>query len=651
MDGGVEYFRSPTTPNIGPAEKTKTSSSEVASLPADPRKAVPVVDQHGIPEPVQVSIQSIREVDLTPKEVLKLNKINQKKMTADLKGIERHVFKGFGSIDKRMGDVDTLADKANQIQIKKNTIKKQKYETASKLGKLKIKIQNRMSVFISRNRVGGLDSTSRDASSNVAFTNVILDTYAIIDSAKKGKKALVDDRRCNNLIQLGKKELSVIAQMRKDPGISDLEMIKLERRESVISRGITQLEERIQLNNAPEHVQKGAIATVQVAHSGLMVAGAGCRLAHVVAPAVTAVPVAGQVIGLVALPITAGLAIDSLVAVKRNHKQARDDLKFVDHRLQGQVEAGAQMAEFRALRDIPGVKGTSIETSLSQLNVRVRQAHDELDRLDKRLIQGDFPEGGIKLTKADIKLIRKQKAEARAEITKSMSLAIELFEDSPGVPMPGLERAYRQAKAQQVMTSSALTLDYQVSSYFSQKLKKKQTGEVIRGTGDALHLAGAAVTGVGLVSGVASGGYLLPIALVGLGISISAVGTTYGVGWAARKIKNLQLGKDRVSTKQFDAAVFSQMKNEMAVWDSIPAGQHGNTTTAALYEIIKKHDPAISGSAREWASALVNEPENGPRHVAFNEARARMIDHDTTKGIIGSLIKKAFAAFQKRVFK
>ncbi len=56
-------------------------------------------------------------------------------------------------------------------------------------------------------------------------------------------------------------------------------------------------------------------------------------------------------------------------------------------------------------------------------------------------------------------------------------------------------------------------------------------------------------------------------------------------------------------------------------------------------------------TARNGLLRLVNEPEKGPRRTAFKEARERMIEHDTTKGVIGKVTGKVLSVIEKRVKK
>ena len=60
----------------------------------------------------------------------------------------------------------------------------------------------------------------------------------------------------------------------------------------------------------------------------------------------------------------------------------------------------------------------------------------------------------------------------------------------------------------------------------------------------------------------------------------------------------------------------------------------------SMFPAIKEHYSAISKdwTARDWATAIADDAPDRPERIALREAMVRMLHHDKSRGLVGSIV-------------
>lgn len=455
-------------------------------------------------------------------------------------------------------------------------------------------------------------------------------------SPKRLVSDLLDNRNCKKLIAEGQTRL-------QDTNIPHEER-------QAIENGIKLLNEHIEKKTSSgKHAAKAAVSAVSIAQKVANFAYAVTKMAALVSSTIQVVPILGQVVGTVTLPLGAALCFDAMVAIKNNLKQVGQDRDLI-----GKSSEKLNKAYQQDLRldDVSGeLERTSapspLKAQIRALAGEVNAAQTTIKNADDRLIAGN-------LKKPEIAALKKQRLEAQSKLQNSMSVAINLLSTHVEAH-PDIKPVLHKAHAKQLIASSASSLEGIINPYLNQRLQTKGIGEWVKGAGEMMGLAGAGLGAVALVSTIATGGSAgLPLLLSAAVMSLGSVATIYGGGILVNKLRKMQLGDDRVKSDKFDAALLGQLEKEVKNWDVLKgSNMEGNTTAAAMFEVVKKHYSGMpeKWGAKEWAESLVNDAPNGPERKRFQEALNVMLYHDSSKGIIGGITNKAVGALEKKLDK
>ncbi len=607
-------FRVPSYPMPRPPSVNAPATNQVITRPTDRQNPA-------AGEPKQLSKAEY-------KAELKQAHADLKDLKAQARQAESSAFKG-ESVGGRMQAVNNFADKERAIAAQQAKISALRKANPSTVGRVVHSITRKLGML----REGGYSSRVGSSSSVTGKALGALEVSTLFSSAKQAAGGIVDNKRCKELIKVGEQRLQEIDEQltgESDPAKKG----RLQEERQTIQAGINHLEERMLLRSPTEAAQNMALAGVQAAQIGAMGVS---HLAGIASPALAQVPIVGALV----LPLAAGLAIDGLYAGKKNLNQANKDRALVEGKQQQLAAARSSGATpLDSILNMPELANQpGIQNDIGRLNNQIKGANKRLAEFDNELLKGN-------LSKQRIVEIRKGKIEARIEIENAMKVAVNMLEGKPQ-----LAPVLKEVKAQQVLADSAAMLETNMMPFFQQKLKTKAVAEYIRAGGEVASLAGTACATGGLIASVTGYGLPagIPLAVVGVALGIGGIVTKFASNGLANKIRNLQLGKDKVSTKQFNSAMNAQMKKEQAVWQSLSPEQQKCTATYAMFEMIRKHDPTIpkNWDAGRWAEALLSESDKGPRHKALHAATDRMLKHDSTKGIIGSVTKGIISRFSK----
>ncbi|MDP1835806.1 MAG: hypothetical protein Q8K75_07745 [Chlamydiales bacterium] len=487
--------------------------------------------------------------------------------------------------------------------------------------------------------ISRLGSSGRESSLGCNFVMAgfsgVLDTVDVVSSAKNLRSDILDTNKCKTLIAEGQARL-------KDPNISPKE-----RRD--IENGIKMLNEHIEKKTpTAKQVTKVVMSATSAVHSVASFTYGVSKIAAAVSTTIQGVPVIGQVAAVVTLPLGAALCFDAVWSIKNNLKQVSQDRDSIGK--SSEKLAKAYDKELR-LDDISGqLDKTSappaLKNQIKTLAGEVNTAQATIKSADQKLLAGN-------LKKPEIAALKKQKLEAQTRLQNSMGVAINLMSTHVGAH-PDIRPVLNKAHAKQIIGSSANNLEQTINPYLNQRLQTKRIGEWVKGAGEMMALTATGLGAAGLVATVAGGGAGAPLLVAAAVMGIASTATIYGGGLLVNKFRKMQLGKDRVKTDQFDAAMMGQLEKEVKNWDVLKgAGMEGNTTAAAMFEVVKKHYGGMpkDWGPKEWAQSLVNDAPKGPERKRFKEAMGVMLYHDSTKGIIGGITNKAVGAVEKKLDK
>lgn len=606
-------------PAIAPKENEGLSCE---SLAADPHKPANVRDTPPAENP-PVPIKHVAA--MTPKDLEGQRKI-LKKQRDDAKA---KAFSSKGSETERMKSVQDYHALKRQLVENKAVLKQAKRANSSKADSRWLKVKKGVSHgLLGVARTSGSGRTSSLGGNFVvsAFTSVT-DSYDLAKSTKNIGGKLLDMKHAKALIKEGEKKL-------KDPNLS------AEERET-IENGIKLLTEHIEKQSIQHDATHIVTSATHLAHSASSFVFGVTKMATLLSSTSQALPVVGQVAGAITIPLGAALAVDSLVAVKGNLQQVNKDRAQVKNANTNLTKARHDLVSLRSThRDLR--EAGAPETLVSQMGDqrhRIATQRKVLKSCERQLLAGN-------LTKAQIAELKKNMVNARIEIGNAMTVAMHLLDGKPE-----FARFAQSLKAKQVAASSNMAMQETMVPFLEQRLKTKQIGEWVRGAGETLSLASTGFAAAGFVGLVANGaGAPLLVAAAALGFSSTA--TIYGGGFLVNKIRKMQLGKDRISTAEFNEKMISQLQAEVSNWQALEdSGLAGQSTASAMFEMMKKHYPAMpkSWGPKEWAESLVNDAPKGPERKRFRDAQEAMLYHDSSKGIIGGITKKVVGKIEKKL--
>ena len=124
----------------------------------------------------------------------------------------------------------------------------------------------------------------------------------------------------------------------------------------------------------------------------------------------------------------------------------------------------------------------------------------------------------------------------------------------------------------------------------------------------------------------------MPLIAAGMVLGIASPVVRYGGGFLVRKVRQFQLGKDRVTYEQFEKGLKDRLKEEVENWDALEeAGYTEHTTASMMFPVMKEYYPSMAKSwgPKEWARSVAQGDHSDTKN--WKEATKKMRYYDNAK--------------------
>ncbi len=545
-------------------------------------------------------------------------------------------------ISERMNAAMLLKDLKNSIQAKKNEIKdleKPLEGTASKVVKGGFGIVPRVFGFLTKH---GVEGRIVNPSSGITTLGDPLTYYIILMDhvwssiwVKRTGQNILQVKTLNAMIGKAEVRLDELkTQIDHGRGSPDqLEALEEEHRN--LERAVKVFKEEVDRLPVAESLQQVLGESVKILWSYARIVQGLCYVLPLFINTSLAVGSALSntitIAAVATIPISVFLSVRGISQSIKNLANCHKDRQFTSGLKNNEI--GAMRAKASGFEDILSMAELTDPASrarndtainyLEQANRQVAAAQERMTKIDDDLLNARI-EG--KETIAAVKEERKKLQADIDSIHKGMVDNIGRLAEQPGADRATLGLISDKLVAKRILLTNATSLEQTMVPYLQQKLRTKVAMNLIHLTAEGISVVGSTLVVSGLILTPVHG-IGIPLVTAGAGLAFVRLGVQFGAAFLVKRIMLMQMGKDRIPTKEFDVEFRERIIDEAKNWDALErAGATENTTASLMFNMLKKHYVSIPSTwgPKEWAQALANSPPGSKEWEHYDEALTAM---------------------------